>query len=326
MTVRSDIVVNWILSPRIVTVLAPSTDVTIQDIYDTLRDLEDEPNAMIYPSIISAGGKEDLPGGAEVGITATLLNAKLVFEGRKQETTSGSITAGDASGITLTDGGATFISSGVEPGAWVVNITDQSVCSVISVLSETELLTDGLNGGTDNQWDVSDNYRLQNVVQCEIRGGNLVGVDDLEAPIDPVLPTVGVQVVRTASSSATQVTSSGDAAAIADAVWEEQTSTVIAGSFGELMNDMRDATILVSGLVVAGSTVAVVKTNLSAAADYYNGNIFEIIDGSDRTLRAIGRFEADGTIHPFEPLPFVPNVGADIVILTGRSVSPGRAR
>jgi len=82
MAVRDDIRVNWALSPRIITILAPSTEVTIQDLHDTLTDLEDEPPALAYDQIISTSGDEPLGSGVYVGLTATLLNAQIAFEAR----------------------------------------------------------------------------------------------------------------------------------------------------------------------------------------------------------------------------------------------------
>lgn len=75
---------------------------------------------------------------------------------------------------------------------------------MVRVVSQTVLETDILGDGTDNQFGSGDSYEVQNVTQVEISGGNLVAVDtDLVTPIDPILPTVGTQVVRTSSSSAT---------------------------------------------------------------------------------------------------------------------------
>lgn len=82
MAVRDDIRVNWALSPRIITILAPSTEITIQDLHDTLTDMEDEPANLGFDQIISTSGKEPLGGGVFVGLTATLLNAKIAFEAR----------------------------------------------------------------------------------------------------------------------------------------------------------------------------------------------------------------------------------------------------
>jgi hypothetical protein len=82
MAVRNDVQVNWVVSPRIITVLAPSTEITIQDLLDTCRELEDDPFTMVYDHLASAAGKENLGGGVKVGITLTLRNAVLAFEAR----------------------------------------------------------------------------------------------------------------------------------------------------------------------------------------------------------------------------------------------------
>lgn len=203
MAVRDDITVRWDLSPRIVFVAAPSTNVTIQDLYDTLRDLEDEPPEMIYPSIISAAGKEDLGGGVSVGLTATLQNAVLAFEGRKLGTSSGTVTTADATGRVLTDSAATFITDGVVPGAWVVNQATGASATVLTVDSETQLTTDILEDGTDNEFGLGDDYKIWVETQCRVDGGNLVAVDENQNTISPILPTAGTQVVLTSSSSAT---------------------------------------------------------------------------------------------------------------------------
>ena len=209
MAVRSDITVNWNLSPRVITVQAPSTEVTIQDLHDTLRDLEDEPLEMTYGSTASTGsiietaGKESLGGGVSVGLTATLRNARLAFEARQIERTSGSVSANDTTGRTLTDSSATFITDGVETGDWIVNVDDGSGATVITVASETELVTDILDGGTTNQFTIGDAYRIWPVIQTNVSGGNLVAVDDSNNEIDPILPTFGTQVVRASASSAT---------------------------------------------------------------------------------------------------------------------------
>ena len=80
--VRNDITVDWLVSPRIITVAAPSVAVSVQDLHDTLRTLESVPAALCYPSIVSSGGKEVLGEGVLVGVTTTLLNAKLAFAAR----------------------------------------------------------------------------------------------------------------------------------------------------------------------------------------------------------------------------------------------------
>ena len=83
MAIRNDLSVNWEVSPRIITVAAPSTTITIQDLHDTCRDIEDNlPENQEFEHLIDSAGKEPLGGGSFVGITATLQNAKLAFEAR----------------------------------------------------------------------------------------------------------------------------------------------------------------------------------------------------------------------------------------------------
>jgi hypothetical protein len=82
MTVRNDLSFDWISSPRIITVLSPSTDITVQDLVDTCRVEEEQLYNLQYAKIINANGKDSLGGGVFVGITATLQNALLAFEAR----------------------------------------------------------------------------------------------------------------------------------------------------------------------------------------------------------------------------------------------------
>lgn len=80
--IRGDITVNWDTSPRIVLVSAPSTDLVIQDLVDTIRSMEAEQQNMIYPSLLAATGKDALGTDIYTGITATLQNAQIGFDGR----------------------------------------------------------------------------------------------------------------------------------------------------------------------------------------------------------------------------------------------------
>lgn len=82
MTIRGDITVNFNLSPRLITVAAPSAALTIQDLVDTLRSIEAEQVNVGYPYLLDASGKTPLGGGAFVGITATLQDAQVAFEAR----------------------------------------------------------------------------------------------------------------------------------------------------------------------------------------------------------------------------------------------------
>lgn len=204
MSVLDDVEVLYYLSPRIVRVRSPLTSISIQDLHDTLRDIEDEPANLVHDDLIRTAGKEELGAGVTVGLTSTLRNAKLSFDARKISVSQGTVTTTDSTGVNLIDSGASFVTDGVEPGAWLVNLDDGSVCTVLRVVSQTQLLTDGLGDGSDNEFLSGDAYKIWNVIQCEVNGGNLVAVaDDGVTSIDAILPTAGTQVVRTSSSSAT---------------------------------------------------------------------------------------------------------------------------
>ena len=82
MAIRTDVSIAWGESPRVLTVAAPSTEITIQDIVDTCRYHEELLQNLDNPHLIDAAGKEFLGGTTYVGITATLQNAVVAFEAR----------------------------------------------------------------------------------------------------------------------------------------------------------------------------------------------------------------------------------------------------
>lgn len=102
MAYRNDVTVNWNVSPRIITVAAPSTELTVQDLHDTLVERESELANSSYKKIVSSGGKEELDTVTKVTITTTLLNAKVGFEARADWTqcaiSGGNIVAKDING------------------------------------------------------------------------------------------------------------------------------------------------------------------------------------------------------------------------------------
>lgn len=202
MPFRNDITINWSVSPRIITVAIPSIELAIQDLYDTLKELEQQQPNLIYSELISAAGKENLGSGTSVGLTATLLNAQVSFEARVELVSTGTVTTADTNGRILNDSIATFASDGVERGYLILNRTDGSACSVFSV-TEVQLVTDVLRGGTDDEFGFGDTYDIYQVEQCNISGGNLVAVDDVDIDISSVFTSFGTQIIKTASSSAT---------------------------------------------------------------------------------------------------------------------------
>lgn len=202
MAIRSDVKVLWNRSPRLIIVAAPSVEITIQDLHDTLRALEEEPANLSYPYIIGTSGKNDLGGGKFVGLTAELRNARIAFEARTTPEQTGTATTADVSGTMLYDTSASFITNGVEPGAIIINHTSGASGTCLSVVSETELECEALMGGSRDDWQVGDDYGTHNTIQCTITAGNLTSVDFSGSSLDPVFPTAFTQVVRENSTSA----------------------------------------------------------------------------------------------------------------------------
>jgi hypothetical protein len=201
---RSDVTVDWSVSPRIITVQAPSDEITVQDLVDTCRELEQQSANMVYEELIKSsltGGKQPLGGGTLVGITTTLNDAQVAFEARTQPAEEGTVTS---AGINvLTDNTADFESAGVARGSMVINLTDGSISDVLDVIDANNLTVVGLTEGTENDFDVGEAYMVWNIDTVTVSGGNLVAVDDVGGDLAPILPTWGTQVNRTSSSSAT---------------------------------------------------------------------------------------------------------------------------
>jgi hypothetical protein len=82
MAVRYDVTIDWVSSPRLLTVDATSVEISVQEIVDTCRFLEDTTPGENYDYLIDAAGKEPLGGTTSVGITATLNNCQIAFEAR----------------------------------------------------------------------------------------------------------------------------------------------------------------------------------------------------------------------------------------------------
>lgn len=202
MSVRDDVYVLFEETPRIVVVERPSLTISAKDLLETLRNIEPQPQNSDDGILIKASGGEKIGATQLVGYTHTLQNAVVAFEARSQNDSSGTATSDDAEGRLLTDSAATFISDGIEPGAAIINFTDKSIGTVIKVLSETQIKHFTLEDGTLNQWTIGDAYKIYNVEQCEITGGNVVAVDEGGNDISAVFPTAFTQVFRTLSTSA----------------------------------------------------------------------------------------------------------------------------
>jgi len=82
MAVRTDLTVDWEVSPRIITVASPSTSITIQELHDAVTTIEQSVGGIDFLKLIESTGKDDLGDGVTTGITAVLQDAKIAFEAR----------------------------------------------------------------------------------------------------------------------------------------------------------------------------------------------------------------------------------------------------
>ena len=123
--------VNWAASPRIITIAASEAGLTVtaQDLVDTLRQIEDEPENLAYDHLLDAAGKQVLGVGVAVGITVILQNAKIKFADRSPPTyvqcsvTGGNLVAVDANGASM---------SPIEPSAYTQVMTQASTSPSIA--------------------------------------------------------------------------------------------------------------------------------------------------------------------------------------------------
>lgn len=194
------------LSPRLIEVLEPTTDVTVQELVNAIRAWEDSDIGQHYPSLIDAAGKEELGGGTVVGITATLQNAKLLFTGRTTPLDNGvgrTCDLTDSTGTTLYVNDADFVTDGIYEGCNVFNATTGELAAITEITDLNNIQCLPLSGQGGLGWTIGDEYKIFPNVQCNITGGNLVAVDDVGAELSPVFQTPNVQVVRSSSSSAT---------------------------------------------------------------------------------------------------------------------------
>jgi hypothetical protein len=262
-------------SPRIIRVDSPATEITLQELFNLIREWEHDPENMSYEYLISGSGKEDLGGGVTVGITAQLNNAKVMFEERPDSLDSGTATASDSQGEVLTDDTAQFVTDGlIYAGCTVVNEASDAMAVIVDIISDTQLRHLPLSGG--GSWTASEAYTIYPNVQCSITGGNLVAVDDVGDVMSPVLPSPNTQIKMALSSSATiaelDITELDPlVGSIADQVWDEARADHVAtGSFGELMSNLRDEAFGKWAVDPIGKTLTLYKADGSTILQVFD--------------------------------------------------------
>lgn len=177
MAVRTDVTIDFDVSPRLITVAAPSVTITIQDLYDTCRTIEAVPNNLEDLYIIDGFGKQDLGGGTLVGITAVLRNAKLEFEARggpgytQCRVSGGNLVAVDANNNIIDP---------INPTAFTQVVLTQSSSAT---LSSQDVLTGHIVGGRSIDYTGNDSQGWQRVEYdengTEIKRYNLFDENDV---------------------------------------------------------------------------------------------------------------------------------------------------
>ncbi len=136
MAIRSDISINWEVSPRQITINSPSIECTMQDLLDTLRYRESLSKNIDDQSIVVGSGKVVLDAeGNAVGLTVQLINATIGFETRSGPTwIECGLSGGNLSGLEADESTVTTVVTHNNP---YVNINKTS--SVSATISESTI-------------------------------------------------------------------------------------------------------------------------------------------------------------------------------------------
>lgn len=172
MVVRTDITVDYTVSPRIVEIADPSTAITIQDLYDTLRTIENRFQNMDDPVLIDTvktAGKQTLSTTKSVGITLTLNNAKLKFEDR---------------------GGPSYTIMSVTDGNLVAIDTNQDFVEPIEPSAFTTVKTEAdVSAGLVQQVDITT---IRKILQNRLETNPTTGIITIYDDDDSVLLTANL--------------------------------------------------------------------------------------------------------------------------------------
>lgn len=219
----------WELSPRLVFFPNGVSDVSIQDLWDTLRAEEAKILQADDISIIEGSGKVGLSGGLFTGIVLILRNARVGFDYHPLANGIGTITGVTYRGDTteVEDLAATFISDGVQIGDAFVNASAIGSTSIIEVQSETKLRVLMMSSSTrsPDQMEVGDSYSLFPNVDASVSGGDLVSLEVEGSPesvnLEPIFPVPFVNATIFQSTQAALLDAGITEAGLANAVWTE---------------------------------------------------------------------------------------------------------
>ena len=155
MALIENVTVNWI-SPRIITIPVPIIDISIDDLNDTLQNIEDSEEGIAHPTLRAASGKDELGGGLFIGLTIKLLNAKVKFADR---TTSWIVCNVGGGNLLAVDVNNVFMNP-IEPSSYVTVTKTSAVSAALLAAAEegitwedinSEHITPGTMGGLMNK-------------------------------------------------------------------------------------------------------------------------------------------------------------------------------
>jgi len=171
--IRSDFTINWETSPRIIIIDSPSTECTMQDLLDTLRDEEAKFSNIDNLPIVNASGKEPLGGGTRVGLTVALLNAVIGFEARS---------------------GPDWVSCGLSGGNLVAFDTDGiSTINPVYPTAYVSISKTSSSSATLQEQDALNYSSYQNAVWVDINSGNsgtIYPIGNREYPVNNISDAV----------------------------------------------------------------------------------------------------------------------------------------
>lgn len=206
MAILTTVTVDYELDPRLAELDAGVDSISVIDSHDTLTGIEDDDEGHQHPGLVGSAGGEDLGGGLSVGLTTKLENVQYA-PARTSSRSTGSATSTDTTGATLVDSAADFVSDGVARGDWIINFTDLSVTEVLTVTNLTTLQIRAPSDGTNDYFTSGDSYKVWEVSEFELSGGNFVAVDEFLANIKPLFTTFGRFITKSAASTATGIAS-----------------------------------------------------------------------------------------------------------------------
>ncbi len=148
---------------KIITVLTPDTEITIQNLLNSIREWENELTSMDVPVIASCAGKEPLGGGVVVGLTLTLLDDwQLAFEARS---------------------GPSYVQCTVSGG----NIVATNVNGAIYPTAFTQVLVTASSSATQSDLDAIQYSSYGNGISIDVNNGvsgTAYPIGNQEYPVD----------------------------------------------------------------------------------------------------------------------------------------------